>query len=202
MSSINEFVLYIVYLFLGRLLLAYIAILGFRITSLRISAAIRLHYLTCIFAQPISTLDALPPGQITSITTITANILQLGISERLSSLIQALTVIITALIIGCVYSWELTLVTSTGTLAIFAWYALITPRLVKRQGEMREVEREAAGVVGEALGAIRMVKACGAEERMVRVFEECVQRWCVLGKRMSGWLAIMHAPGKLAPWIS
>ncbi|CAI6336290.1 unnamed protein product [Periconia digitata] len=193
-STVNQFVLYIVYLFIGRLILAYCAILGFRITSLRISAAIRLHYLTRIFSQPISTLDALPPGQITSITTITANILQLGISERLSSLIQALTVITTALTIGCVFSWELTLVTSTGLVAIGTWYTFITPRVVKKQGEMREVELEAAGVVGEALGAIRMVKACGAEEKMGKMFDACVERWLQLGKGMSGWLSIMHAP--------
>ncbi|KAF2826675.1 ABC multidrug transporter-like protein [Ophiobolus disseminans] len=194
MTTINEYVLYIVYLFIGRCVLAYFAILGFRIASLRISAAIRLHYLQALFQQPISTLDALPAGQTTAIITITANILQLGISERFSSLIQAIAVIVVALVIGCVYSWALTLVTACGLVVVVTWYAITTPILAKKYAAVQALEREAAGVAAETLSGIRMVAACGAERKIGRIYGELTDHTEAMSKRLSPLLAVQHSP--------
>ncbi|KAF2799535.1 ABC multidrug transporter-like protein [Melanomma pulvis-pyrius CBS 109.77] len=195
MSIINQYVLYIIYLFIGRMLLAYLAIIGFRVTSLRISASIRLSYIKALFQQPISTLDALPPGQTTAIITITANILQLGISERLSSLIQAITVILTALIIGCIFSWELTLATASGLIAIVIWYSVTTPVIASKNTEVQEVERHAAGVGSEALSSIRMIAACGAEEKIAAKYNKLVEQAEMIGKKLSPVVAVQHSPG-------
>ncbi|KAF2679024.1 ABC multidrug transporter-like protein [Lentithecium fluviatile CBS 122367] len=194
MSTINQYVLYIIYLFIGRFVLAYVAIIGFRITSLRISASIRLNYLEALFQQPISLLDALPPGQTTAIVTVTANILQLGISERLSSLIQAFTVILTALTIGCIFSWELTLVTASGLVAIVVWYSIMTPLVAKKYAVIQEVERGAAGVAHETLSSIRMIAACGAEGKMKDRYDTFIGRSSALGRELSPLLAIQHSP--------
>ncbi|KAF1850312.1 ABC multidrug transporter-like protein [Cucurbitaria berberidis CBS 394.84] len=200
MAIIDRYVLYIVYLFIGRFLLAYFAIIGFRITSLRVSATVRSCYLQALFQQPISTLDALPPGQTTAIITVTANVLQLGISERLSSLIQAVTVILSALVIGCLFSWELTLVTASGLVAIVSWYSIITPLVVKRYAVIQELERHASGVASEALSSIRMIAACGAEERLAQKYNKFVQQTRVLSQRLSPVLALQHAPGMWFPF--
>lgn len=168
---------------------------GYRLTSLRISAAVRLHYLQALFRQPISTLDALPQGQTAAIITITANVLQLGISERLSSLIQAIAVIIVALIIGCIYSWMLTLVTACGLVLIVAWYSVTTPLIVKKHAAVQQVEREASDVVGESLLGIRMVAACGAERKMASRYTTLVERARTMSEKMSPMLAVQHAPG-------
>jgi len=194
MGVINRYVLYIIYLFIGRFALAYVAILGFRITSLRISANIRLAYLQALLQQPISTLDALPPGQTTAIITTTANVLQLGISERLSSLIQALAVIIVALIVGCIFSWELTLVTASGVSAIALWYHIMTPRVTKRYAKVQEVEREAAGAAAEALSGIKMIAACGAELQIMEKYNKLVDRITAMSQALSPVLAVQHAP--------
>jgi ATP-binding cassette subfamily B (MDR/TAP) protein 1 len=165
------------------------------VTSLRISAAVRLHYLEALFKQPISTLDALPTGQTSAIITITANILQLGISERLSSLIQAIAVILVALVIGCIYSWALTLATASGLIVIVAWYSVTTPMVVKRYAAVQEVEREASGVVGETLLNLRMVAACGAEMKMAMRYDKLIERASSLSKKLSPFLAMQHSPG-------
>lgn len=169
--------------------------IGFRVTSLRISASIRLSYLQALFQQPISTLDALPPGQTTAIITITANILQLGISERLSSLIQAITVILTAFIIGCIFSWELTLVTASGLGAIVIWYSVTMPVMVCKYAEVQEVERQAAGVGSEALSSIRMIAACGAQEKIAAKYNKLVEQAEMIGKKLSPVVAVQHSPG-------
>lgn len=169
--------------------------IGFRVTSLHISANIRLHYLRELFRLPISTLDALPPGQTTAIITVTANILQLGMSERLSSLIQATAVILIALIIGCCFSWELTLVTSGGLIAIAVWYSILTPFVAKRYANVQRLEREAAGFAADALSSLKMIAACGAEERISQSYGSLVDEMRVVSQRLSPTLAIQHAPG-------
>jgi ABC-type bacteriocin/lantibiotic exporter with double-glycine peptidase domain len=141
-------------------------------------------------------LDALPPGQTSAIITITANILQLGISERLSSLIQAVAVITVALLIGCIYSWELTLVTASGLAIIIAWYSITTPLVVKRYAAIQEVEREASGVAAETLMGIRMVAACGAEKKMSSKYNELIDQVCAMSKASSPLLAVQHSPGQ------
>ncbi|KAL6706257.1 hypothetical protein ACN47E_005992 [Coniothyrium glycines] len=194
MAIISEYVLYIVCLFMGRLLLAYIAILGFRITSLQISARIRLRYLEALFQQPISTLDALPPGQTTAIITITANILQLGISERLSSLLQAIAVMLVALIIGCAFSPQLMLVTASGLVAIAIWYALITPQVTETYSKVQYAEKEAAGAALEVFSCIKIVAACGAEEKMASKYGQLLEQVKTKAQALSPWLALQHSP--------
>lgn len=169
--------------------------LGFRVSSLRISANIRLHYLEELFRLPISTLDTLPPGQTTAIITVTANILQLGISERLSSLIQAISVISIAVIIGCCFSWKLTLVTSTGLLAIAIWYSILTPLSAKRYARVQKLEREAAGFAADALSSMKMVAACGAEKKIAGRYETHVDNISRVSQAMSLVSALQHAPG-------
>jgi ATP-binding cassette subfamily B (MDR/TAP) protein 1 len=148
-----------------------------------------------LFRLPISTLDALPPGQTTAIITITANILQLGISERLSSLIQAVSVIFIALIIGCAFSWELTLVTSSGLIAVVVWYAIATPMVAKKYAEIQGIEREASGVATEALSSMRMIAACSAEEKVTNRYNIFVDRMTMMSKNLSLSLALQHSPG-------
>ncbi|KAL1597186.1 hypothetical protein SLS60_008768 [Paraconiothyrium brasiliense] len=168
--------------------------LGFRMCSLRISAAIRLSYLDALFKQPISVLDTLPPGQTAAIITITANVLQNGLSERLATLIQAISVILTALIIACYYSWALTLVTSSGLVVIAFCYVFMTPIVVKRYQQIQDVEKEASGVANDTFLSIRMVAACGAESKVVGTYNKLVDQAAAYGHKMSSISAWQHSP--------
>jgi ABC-type bacteriocin/lantibiotic exporter with double-glycine peptidase domain len=165
-------------------------------SSLRISAAIRLEYMKCLFRQPISTLDALPPGQTAAIITITASVLQAGISEKLSQFLQAFSVVLSALIIAMVYSPILTLVTSSGLVLIIAVYGITTPFLVRLMGEVQHADIKASTVANEIFGSIRMVAACGAETKMAKRYSGWVDESLRRGLRMSPVVAIQQAPGE------
>lgn len=166
-------------------------------TSLHISATVRLRYLENLLRQSISTLDMLPPGQTTAIITITANMLQVGISERFSSLIQAVTVMIVALIIGCIACFELMLATATGLVLIAVWYMFMTPRIASVHMDVQTSERDAAGAASETFACIRMIAAYGAEGKMMRKHSELVQRVQNTSRRLSPVLALQHSPGTL-----
>ncbi|KUJ09040.1 ABC transporter-like protein [Mollisia scopiformis] len=187
-----------VYLFIARLFLGYIATLGFRMASIRISAAIRLSYLQALVKQPISVLDTLPPGQTAAIITITANILQLGISEKLSMFLQSGSLVITALAVAFYYNWLLTIFTSTGLLFIVVFYCFTIPHLVKGLKEVEEADKMSASFSSEVFEMIRMVAACGAESKMAKRYSDFVDESRRRGLLLSPVVAIQQAPAFFA----
>jgi ATP-binding cassette, subfamily B (MDR/TAP), member 1 len=163
--------------------------------SIRISATMRLAYLKALFGQPISVLDTLPPGQTAAIITITASILQSGISEKLSMFLQSMSLVITALIIAFRYSWLLTLVTSSGLIFIVVSYCITIPFIVKMMQEVEYADRMSSSIASEVFSSIRMVVACEAEGKMAKRYAAWVEESRRRGLLMSPLAAIQHAPG-------
>lgn len=190
---ISKSVLYLVYLFIGRFILGYIATLGFRMLSIRISSALRLVYVKALLELPVSLLDTQPPGQIAAIITATANTLQIGISEKLAIVIQTLSMVASALIVAYTHSWKLSLVTSSGLLLITLCYSITIPFLVKNMRQVEDASINASAVASEAFSSIRMVAACGAELKMVDRYSKWVEEARRRGLRLSGIIAIQQA---------
>ena len=155
----------------------------------------RLVYLRSLFAHSISVLDSLPPGQTAAIITITAHILQTGISEKLSILLQSISLVSTALIIAFNYSWLLTLVTSSGLLFIVISYCITVPFLVKMFKEVEHADRMSSSIASQVFTSIRMVTACGAESKMAKKYATWVEESRRRGILMSPLMAMQHAPG-------
>ena len=170
--------------------------LGFRVTSTHISASMRLAYLRALFSQPISVLDTLAPGQTAAIITTTANILQVGISEKLSMFLQSVSLVITALVIAFYYNWQLTLVTSSGLLFIMVFYCCTIPFLIKGLKAVEHADRMSASISSEVFESIRMVAACGAEAKMAAKYSNWVEESRRRGFMLSPLVAIQQAPGQ------
>lgn len=136
-------------------------------TSIRISAAIRLAYLRALFSLPISMLDMLAPGSTAAIITITASILQLGISEKIGTFFSSLSTVIAGFTIAFAYNWLLTLTTASGLVFILFVYMFTTPPIIKRLNDVQNMDIAAASVATEAFSANRMLAACGAEFKMM-----------------------------------
>ncbi|KAI1339085.1 ABC transporter-like protein [Xylariaceae sp. FL0016] len=191
--NVNQNVLYMVYLFIARFALGYIAILGFRVMSLRISSAMRLAYLQALLALPVSLLDTQPPGQTAAIITTTANTLQVGISEKLAAIIQSLSMITSALIIAFSHSWKMSLVTSSGLVLITLCYCFTIPFVVKNMKHVEDANIKGSAVASEVFGSIRMVAAYGAESRMAVRYQTWVEEAKKRGLRLSSIVATQQA---------
>jgi ABC-type multidrug transport system fused ATPase/permease subunit len=149
-----------------------------------------------LFAQPVSTLDVLPPGQTAAIITITASTLQTGISEKLSALLQSTSTVVAAFLIAMCYSWSLTLITSSGLLLIIIAYVATTPFLVKRLNEVQHADIQASTTANEIFSSVRIIAACGADERMARRYATWVDESRRRGLKMSPLIALQQAPGE------
>jgi ABC-type multidrug transport system fused ATPase/permease subunit len=164
--------------------------------GIRMSGAIRLAYLKALFSQPIAVLDTLPPGQTAATITTTANTLQIGISEKLAIFLQFTSLIITAVIVAFKHSWSLTLVTSSVLLFIAVTYGIIVPIMVKMMKEVEHADGKASAIASEAFASIRMIVACGAEERMGKRYSTWIQESRRRGLKLSPVVGIQFSPSE------
>ncbi|PHH88705.1 hypothetical protein CDD83_7189 [Cordyceps sp. RAO-2017] len=173
-GKLSQLSLYMFALFIGRFGLGYINKICFRMIGIRLSSAIRLHYLERLFGQSIHVLDSMPPGFATTTITTTSNTLQLGISEKLGVFVEFMSTIVAAVIIAFIYNWSLTLVTSSAILFILLTVSIILPCIVKNQGRLSKSEAKSSAIASEAMASIRMIMACGAESRVATKYDRFV----------------------------
>ncbi|GKT65417.1 ABC transporter [Colletotrichum tofieldiae] len=168
--------LYLLGLFLGRFCLSYVNKFCFRMMGVRLSSAIRLHYLRCLFDQSVHVLDSMPAGAAAGTVTTTANTLQIGISEKLGVFFEYNGTIWAAIIIAFTWSWDLTLVTSSFIAFLLVVMGVLLPCTIKGLFGATKAEAEANTVAGEAFSGIRMLSAYGAENRFVSRYKHWVEQ--------------------------
>ena len=116
--QINTYTLYFVYLGIGSFTTSYISILGFSYTGERITRAIRELYLRAIFRQNIAFFDFLGSGEITSRISSDMNLVQDGIGQKIGLFVTGVSMFVTAIIIGFIRSWKLSLIMLAATVAL------------------------------------------------------------------------------------
>lgn len=175
--------LYIMALFLGRWALNTINKYCFRMIGIRLSSAIRLHYLQSLFSQSIHVIDSMPAGAPATAITSTSNTLQVGISERLGTFLEFNGTIWAAIIVAFVWSWDITLVTASLILYMGTVLSITMPILVKRQAAIGAADAQGTAIASEALQGIRLVTACGAQSRVISRYQEWVYKAMKEGQR-------------------
>lgn len=183
--------LYLFVLFLARFVFSYVNKFSCRMISVRLSAALRLHYLQCVFGQTIHVLDSMPTGAAANTITTTANTLQLGISENLGLMVESVACIVASIAVSFVYSWLLTLVISSVVFFIVLMVTLIVLFHMHNESRMVRAETRANAVAAESFGNIRMLLACGAEAKMAQRHAAWVHDARHYGLRMAPWTAVL-----------
>jgi ATP-binding cassette subfamily B (MDR/TAP) protein 1 len=126
--------------------------------------------------------------------TASANILQIGISEKLSICLQFTSLLIAAYVVAFKYSWQLTLVASSIVLFVLVVFGIILPVSIKLQKSVDHANEKASSIASEVFGSIRMVVACGAEKRVVGTYSKWIDEARRRGLKLSPVLGIQFAP--------
>lgn len=172
---VDKQVLYIMGLFLCRWFLSSIYKFCFRMMGVRLSAAVRLHYLDSLLSQSIQAIDSIPTGAPATAITATTNTLQIGVSERLGSMLQSISTVCAAVIVSFTWSWNITLVTSSLLLYMLVVLAVLTPLILKGFNAMTKADEESIALASEAIEGIRLVAACGAQSLVAFRYKDRVQ---------------------------
>ncbi|KAK1997115.1 P-loop containing nucleoside triphosphate hydrolase protein [Colletotrichum falcatum] len=187
---LDQLALYILILFLCRFVLNCVNKFCFRMIGVRLSSAVRLHYIQSLFGQSIHVLDSMPSGSAASTITSAANTLQIGISEKLGTFMEFNGTIWCAIVVAFVSSWELTLVTFSIVVFILVVVSVFLPFIVRLQDQQSKSEAKANGVASESFSSIRMLTACGAQKTMSARYARWVDEARAKGQRSAPLLAL------------
>nr|WHA27460.1 putative ABC transporter [Sesquicillium sp.] len=189
-AVLNKQGLFMMGLFLGRFFLNSINKFCFQMIGVRLSSAIRLHYIRSLFAQSIHVLESMPPGAAASTITNTANTLQIGISEKLGIFMEFNGTIWCAIVVSYVWDWKLTLVCSSLVVFIMIVVSALMPILTRLQTQQTKAEAKANAVASESFSSIRMLTACNAQQSVIARYSRWVDEARSRGQRMAPLLAL------------
>ncbi|CBF87439.1 ABC transporter ATP-binding protein [Aspergillus nidulans FGSC A4] len=177
--------LYLIYLFIGKFVLTYVYMLCFRMISLKASSSLRLSYMSSLFSQPVSKLDAISVGSVTNTITSLSNTMQQSVSDRLAMLFQSVALLIAAYAVAFRYSWALTLVVSSAILFVVLAFSVTLPIMISGQRSVDLADEQHASIASEVFGSIRTVFSLGADGPLSRKYSEWVDEARKRGRRMA-----------------
>ncbi|EAT87032.2 hypothetical protein SNOG_05968 [Parastagonospora nodorum SN15] len=197
-AEINKLALYIVYLFIGKFVLSYLAMITIRISGLRLSAALRLAYLRALFAQPVSIIDTISPGKVSTRITTSSNTVQLAVSQHFAMLFQSLAFVIGLYVVAFIKSWLLTLVASASLPFILVVYSALVPPFIRIHKVTEKHHGDASAMAFEMFSSIRIVVAFGAEAKLARQHEKMLDQAVANERKAAPLMGLMMAPSMMA----
>ncbi|KAI1618438.1 ATP-binding cassette, subfamily B, member 1 [Exophiala viscosa] len=138
-GDVDSFVLWFVYLFVGKFVVTYVATATISISAIRTTRNLRRAFLECTLRQEVWHFDK---------QTIGATATQTGIAEKLVFTIQALAMFFASFVVALATQWKLALITMSIIPAIFL---VIGARITK-------IYSRAAVLAEEVLSSIRTKK--------------------------------------------
>jgi ATP-binding cassette subfamily B (MDR/TAP) protein 1 len=192
-SELSTYVLYFVYLAIGEFVVTYICTVGFIYTGEHISAKIREHYLESCMRQNIGFFDKLGAGEVTTRITADTNLIQDGISEKVSLTLAAIATFVTAFVIGFINYWKLTLILSSTVFALLLNIGIGSTFMMKHNKNTLEAYAQGGSLADEVVSSIRNAIAFGTQDRLARQYDKHLAKAEYFGFRVKSALAVMVA---------
>ncbi|KJZ78917.1 hypothetical protein HIM_01690 [Hirsutella minnesotensis 3608] len=192
-QELTKYVLYFVYLAIGEFIVTYVATVGFIYTGEHISAKIREHYLESCMRQNIGFFDKLGAGEVTTRITSDTNLIQDGISEKVSLTLAALATFVTAFVIGFVNYWKLTLILSSTVFALIFNIGSFSRYMLKNNKASLESYAQGGSLADEVISSIRNAVAFGTQDRLAKQYDKHLAKAEYYGFRLKASLGTMIA---------
>jgi ATP-binding cassette subfamily B (MDR/TAP) protein 1 len=190
-DEMTRYVLYFVYLAIGEFCVVYISTVGFIYTGEHISAKIREHYLESCMRQNIGFFDKVGAGEVTTRITSDTNLIQDGISEKVSLTLAALATFFTAFIIGFIQYWKLTLILCSTVVALVLNMGLGSTFMLKNNKQSLDSYAIGGNLAEEVLSSVRNAVAFGTQDRLAKQYDQHLIKAEHFGFRVKATLSIM-----------
>lgn len=169
---------------------------------------LRLEYVQAILRQDMAYFDTYTPGSVATRISNNANLIQTGLSEKVGTCIQGVSMLISAFIVAFTQNWRLTLpvATTIPTAILFTGTTVVLD--ARLEAKILDILSKAGGLVEETLGSIRVVVAFGAQgklrgkydEQLDRVKKFGLKKGPILGVQYSAEFFIMYCAYALSFW--
>ncbi|KAH7322493.1 ATP-binding cassette, subfamily B, member 1 [Stachybotrys elegans] len=191
--DVNSFTLWFVYLFIGKFTLTYLSGAIFTVTALRVTKTLRSEFVKAVLRQEISFYDKFGPGAVAVKATTNADLVNAGISEKLARVIQSISMMVTALVIALVQSWQMTLIIIAVVFPLFIILGITMTIEANLDGQILKVYAEAANLAEEIIGSIKTVHAFGASRLLLERFDKWLVQASHAGYKKGPTLGVMYA---------
>ena len=178
---------------IGSFVTSYISVVGFSYTGERITQQIRELYLRAIFRQNIAFFDFLGSGEVTTRISSDMNLVQDGIGQKIGLFVTGVSMFVSALIVGFIRSWKLSLIMLSATLALIFMMGVNGSLMRKAQTPAIDEYAAAASLAEEVLASARNVAAFGTQARLQAKYKVMVDRAVKLDFKAKFWLSMMIA---------
>ncbi|KAG7418864.1 Leptomycin B resistance protein pmd1 [Fusarium oxysporum f. sp. rapae] len=201
-DKLVEFVLYFVYLGIGEFIVVYISTVGFIWTGEHIAGKIRSHYLESCLRQNIGFFDQIGAGEVVTRITSDTNLIQDGISEKVSLTLAAVATFVSAFIIGFIKYWKLTLILFSTVIALLINMGGGSSFILKYNRQSLEAYAHGGSLADEVISSIRNAVAFGTQERLARQYDAHLKNAEYFGFRVKGAVACMIAGMMLVLYLN
>lgn len=184
-DSIDHLVLYFVYLFIGRFVIGYVATLCLCIAAARTTNALRKAFLESLLRKEISHFDLQGNGSAATQVTTNGHRINQGIAEKLFSLVMGISLFFSSYIVALAVQWKLALITMSIVPAIVLIVGGVISLDAPIEARITRIYSRAATLAQDALGSIKTIHAFGAQEKIIRWYDEYLQTAHDEGKKKS-----------------
>ena len=161
-----------IYLFIGRLVLVYIATLSISIAAIRTTKALRMAFFEHTLRKEAWYFDRQSNGAIASQVITNGNKVNSGIAEKLSIFFQSVATFFAAFVVALAVQWKLALITMSIVPAIFLFVGLCFPLDAVIESRIVKIYSTAAVLAQEAFSNIRTVHAFWSQEKIMAAYDE------------------------------
>lgn len=109
-DNVDHFVLWFVYLFVGKFVIVYVANVCVSIAAIRTTRAIRKAFLESTLRQEVWHFDKQSNGSISTQVTTNGNRINQGIAEKLAAMFQGTALFFSSFIVALAIQWKLALI--------------------------------------------------------------------------------------------
>lgn len=135
--------------------------------------------------QEIWHFDKRSTGSVATQVTTNGNRVTQGIAEKLAFMVQAISQFFSAFIVALAVQWKLSLITLSIVPLLFLTIAVAIAVDAPNEARIVRIYSQASNLAQESITSIRTVHAFWAREKMVKKYDEFLQKAHVEGNKKS-----------------
>ncbi|KAL4787930.1 P-loop containing nucleoside triphosphate hydrolase protein [Aspergillus varians] len=180
---VNDYVLWFIYLFVGRFVVTLTATLAITVSGIRTTRALRQAYFEHLLRTEIwyydTAKDSSPAVQIST----NATRINQGIAEKLVLIVQGLAMFFASFIVAIAVQWKLALITMSVIPAMFIAIGICIAIDAPIEASIARAYSSGAALAQEALASIKTVHAFSAQEDMIQKYDTFLSEAHEYGKK-------------------
>ncbi|KAF3937554.1 hypothetical protein ABW19_dt0204241 [Dactylella cylindrospora] len=191
--DVNSFLLYFVYLFVGKFATTYVATTCVTIAATRTVRNIRQRFLDHLLRMEISHFDKAGNGATATQVTTNGNRINSGIAEKLVLVVQSISMFFSAFVVALAVQWKLALI----TMSIIPVIVIVTGGGIaldaSNEALIVKLYSRASALAQETFSSIRAVHAFFAHDKMLKKYDEFLAKAHETGNKKSPIYAVLFS---------